>query len=322
MEITVLGAGAYGVALALAFYRNHNHVTIWTKLEEEKDELLTYHENKKALPNVKIPNDIVVTTDLSCIQNSHLIVIAIPISFLRSTCIELKSYVKQPMHFCIASKGIENHTNQFAHEIFQSIIPTSNFCILSGPTFAIDLAQNCPSGLNLASISEETSMIVKECLGSSTLKIIVTQDMIGTELCGSIKNVMAIIAGMLEGMQQSETTKSLFLTEAIEEVKHLIISFGGNETTAYTLAGIGDLLLTCTSTKSRNFTLGILLATQSMKEIQNYIENHTVEGYFTLLSIYQLIQEKKISSPLIELLYQILFQNHNQKELLNLLASK
>lgn len=322
MEITVLGAGAYGIALALAFYRNHNRVTIWTKLEEEKEELLTYHENKKALPGIYIPDDITITTDLSCIQKSQIIVIAIPIPFFRDTCLELKPYVQENMHFCIASKGMENHTNQFAHEIFQNIISTSHLSILSGPTFAIDLAQNCPSGLNLASISEETGMIIKQCLESSVLKIMVTHDMIGTELGGSIKNVMAIIAGMLEGMQQSETTKALFLVEAIEEMKNLIMAFGGHEVTAYTLAGIGDLLLTCTSTKSRNFTLGILLATKSAEEIQNYIENHTVEGYFTLLSIYQLIQEKKISSPLIELLYQILFQNHNQKELLTLLASK
>lgn len=322
MNITILGAGAYGIALALAFYKNKNNVTIWTKVEEEKEELLKYQENRKALPGIKIPSDILVTSDLSCVKNSQLVVLAVSIPFLRSTCLELKEYVKDNMHFCIASKGIENSTNQFAHEIFESIIDTSNLSILSGPSFAIDLADNSPSGLVLASLLENHYEVVRKSLESPTLKIVSSDDLIGVELCGAIKNVMAILAGMLEGMKVRETTQALFLTEALDEMKNLIIAFGGKKDTTYTLAGIGDFLLTCTSTKSRNFTLGLLLATKEKTDIDDYIQNHTVEGYYTLISIYQLIKEKNLSSPLIELLYQILFHNQEKKELLALLTSK
>lgn len=318
MNITILGAGAYGIALALAFYRNQNKVTIWTKVEEEKEELLKYHENRKGLPGVIVPNDIMVTSDLSCVKDSEIVVLAISIPFFRSTCLELKEYVNDKMHFCIASKGIENDTNQFAHEILKEMIETSHISILSGPTFAIDLANNSPSGLSLACLSQDDYEIIRKSLESSTLKIVSNDDLIGTELCGAVKNIIAILSGMLEGMKVTETTKALFLTEAIEEMKNLILSFDGQKETAYTLAGMGDLILTCTSSKSRNFTLGVLLATKEKEEIDNYIQNNTVEGYFTLKSIYQLIKEKNISSPMIELLYQILFQNQEKKELLTL----
>ncbi len=317
MKITVLGAGAYGIALALAAYRNQNQVTIWTKLEEEQEEISKYRENKKSLPGVFIPDDIMVTTDLSCIKNSQLIIIAVSIPYVRNTCLELKDDVTSDMHFCIASKGMEQDTNQFAYQIFQSIIPSSQLSILSGPTFAIDLANGSVGGVSLASLSQDTIEVVKKGFESTSLQIVVNHDLIGTSLCGSIKNVMAIIAGMLDGTNLSETTKSFFYVQALEEIKHLVIALGGVEDTVYTLAGIGDLLLTCTSKKSRNFTLGVLLA-RNQKEVNSYIQNHTVEGYSTLLSIYQLLQKKNISSLLIELLYQILFQNVDKRKLLNL----
>lgn len=317
MKVCILGAGSYGLALALAFYKNNNDVTVWTKLESEKEEIINYRENKKALPGVSIPEEIKITTNLN--DNYELIVIAIPINYFRSVCEKIKNSINSDTILCIASKGIEKDTNLFPHEVLNSIIETNNIAILSGPTFAIDLAKNSPSGLVCASTSINTYKSIKNCLESNTLKITYTNDLIGTEICGSIKNVMAILSGLLEGIKATETTKALFLTEALNETSNFIETMNGNKETSYTLAGLGDLILTCTSKKSRNYTLGTLIATENKSNIDNYILNNTVEGYYTLIAINQIIKKKEISVPLVELLYKILFEGLDKKEIFNLL---
>lgn len=318
MKVTVLGAGAYGVALALAFYRNNNQVTVWTKLESEKDEINTTRKNEKALPGVVIPNDITVTTNLNSLIDSDLIVITIPVSFFRNTCLELKDYVNSNMHFCIASKGIENNSNSFLHDIFTSIIDTDKVGILSGPTFAIDLANNSPSGLDIATKNNETFELIRNCLENDTLKIVRSSDIIGTQICGAIKNVYAIVSGMLEGLNATESTKALFFTNVVNEISSIINKLGGDYKTVCSLSGIGDLLLTCTSSKSRNYNLGLLSAKDS--DINNYLENNTVEGYYTLLSIYSIVSKYNIDAPIIKFLYQVLFENTNKEDLFNLLV--
>lgn len=317
MKICILGAGSYGLALALAFYKNNNDVTVWTKVESEKEEIINYRENRKALPGVSIPEEIKITTNLN--DNYELIVIAIPINYFRSVCEEIKNSINSDTILCIASKGIEKDTNLFPHEVLNSIIETNNIAILSGPTFAIDLAKNSPSGLVCASTSINIYKSIKNCLESNTLKITYTNDLIGTEICGSIKNVMAILSGLLEGIKATETTKALFLTEALNETSNFIETMNGNKETSYTLAGLGDLILTCTSKKSRNYTLGTLIATENKSNIDNYILNNTVEGYYTLIAINQIIKKKEISLPLVELLYEILFDGLDKKEIFNLL---
>lgn len=317
MKICILGAGSYGLALALAFYKNNNDVTVWTKVESEKEEIINYRENRKALPGVSIPEEIKITTNLN--DNYELIVIAIPINYFRSICEEIKNNINSDTILCIASKGIEKDTNLFPHEVLNSIIETNNIAILSGPTFAIDLAKNSPSGLVCASTSINTYKSIKNCLESNTLKITYTNDLIGTEICGSIKNVMAILSGLLEGIKATETTKALFLTEALNETSNFIETMNGNKETSYTLAGLGDLILTCTSKKSRNYTLGTLIATENKSNIDNYILNNTVEGYYTLIAINEIIKKKEISVPLVELLYKILFEGLDKKEIFNLL---
>lgn len=322
MKIVILGAGAYGLALALSCYHNHHKVTIWTKIEREKEELITFHENKKALPNVLIPENITITTDLSCMKNTDIIIIAIPISFLKTTLLEVKEYITDSMHFCIATKGMENDTGMLAHQILESIIDTNHISILSGPTFAIDLANSAPSGLTLASKDKEEYEIISNCLENNTTILEYSTDLKGTALCGSIKNIYAIISGLLEGMKQTETTKALFYQKAEAELAYLIETLGGKKETTYSLAGIGDLILTCTSNKSRNFTLGYYLATKSKEEINTYIQETTVEGYHTLLSIHKLCTQKEIILPLVNTIYNIVINQTNKEKLLTILTSK
>lgn len=320
MKVCILGAGAYGLALALTFYRNKNEVIVWTKVQTEKEEIEVTRKNKRALPDILIPDAIQITTDLSCIHQVDLVVLAIPITFFRNTCIELKDYITENLHFCIATKGIEKETGAFCHEILTSIIPTEQVAVLSGPTFAIDLANGNPSGLTLASNCESTEKLISNSLQHKNLKIEKSNDIIGVEICGAVKNIMAIIAGILDGMQVSETTNALFLTQAVHEIENLIIVLGGSSHTITTFAGIGDLLLTCNSKKSRNFSLGTLLAKEEKETIIEYIQTNTVEGYYTLSSIYSVIKMKNIHAPLIESLHRILFHHQDQKELLTILT--
>lgn len=322
MKVCILGAGAYGLALALTFYRNKNEVIVWTKVQTEKEEIEVTHKNQRALPDILIPDAIQITTDLSCVHQVDLLVLAIPITFFRTTCIELRNHISENLHFCIATKGIEKETGAFCHEILTSIIPTKQVAVLSGPTFAIDLANGNPSGLTLATTCKVTEKLISSSLQSYKLKLEISHDMIGVEICGAVKNIMAIMAGILEGMQVSETTKALFLTQAVQEIENLVTVLGGSSHTITTLAGIGDLLLTCNSKKSRNFSLGTLLATDEKETITEYIEKNTVEGYYTLVSIYSVIQMKNIHAPLIESLYRILFHHQDKKELLTILTSE
>lgn len=319
MKVTILGAGAYGLALALTFYRNNNDVTVWTKIESERDNLIKTRQNNKALPNVIIPEEITITTDISCCNKSDIVIIAIPINYLRSTCIELKNYINNNTIICIATKGIENKTNALCHEILSDITKIENIVILSGPTFAIDLANDEFCGLTLATNNFNNYVAIKNLLDNNKIKLEYTNDIIGTELCGSLKNIMAIISGLINGMMLSETTKALFYTQATKELKKLLKELNGDINTTYLLCGIGDLLLTCTSSKSRNYTLGNMLATSNKNEIITYIENNTVEGYTTLISIYQIIKSKNITSPLIEALYEIIFENANIEKILTAL---
>ena len=319
MKVTILGAGAYGLALALTFYRNNNDVTVWTKIESERDNLIKTRQNNKALPNVIIPEDITITADISCCNKSDIVIIAIPINYLRSTCIELKNYINNNTIICIATKGIENKTNALCHEILSDITKIENIVILSGPTFAIDLANDEFCGLTLATNNFNNYIAIKNLLDNNKIKLEYTNDIIGTELCGSLKNIMAIISGLINGRMLSETTKALFYTQATKELKKLLKELNGDINTTYLLCGIGDLLLTCTSSKSRNYTLGNMLATSNKNEIMTYIENNTVEGSTTLISIYQIIKSKNITSPLIETLYEIIFENTNVEKILTAL---
>ena len=322
MKVCILGAGAYGLALALTFYRNKNEVTVWTKVQAEKEEIETTHQNQRALPGILIPEEIQINVDLSCVQKADLIVLAIPINFFRNTSIELKDYISGNSHFCIATKGIERETGAFCHEILTSIIPTKQVAVLSGPTFAIDLATGSSSGLTLATNCKTTEELISNSLQHKNLKLEKNNDIIGVEICGAVKNIMAIIAGILEGMKVSETTNALFLTQAVHEIEKLVTVLGGSSNTITAFAGIGDLLLTCNSKKSRNFSLGTLLATEEIETITEYIQTNTVEGYHTLISIYSMIQTKNIHAPLIESLYHILFHHQDKKELLTILTSE
>lgn len=323
MKITILGAGAYALALTHIINKNNNDITIWTKFEKEKEELEINRTNEEKLPNYKLPKNIKITNNLEeSIKNKDLVLIAIPTNSLEEVIKNIKTISKKA-HICLATKGIQQKTNRLPSNILTKYIHTKKYGIISGGSFAIDMIKDAPIGLTLATKDKETERIIKKALETNKTKIRVTKDIIGTEICGSIKNILAIASGILYGMNMPESTIAMFLTEALNDMQELIYQLRGNKKTILSYAGFGDIYLTCTSNKSRNFTLGKLIGQNKNKiEIENYIKNTTIEGLYTLKSIYNLTKNKKIKIPIINMIYNIIYKNKEPKELINFLITK
>lgn len=321
MKVTILGSGAYGCALATILNDNKHDVTLWTAFEKEASSLRETLESPK-LPGIKLPKGLTFTSDMKKIKDSDLIIIAIPTEFLNETAQKLKKYYSgEPI--CIATKGIEQGSCRFVYDIIKENLNAEKLAVISGPSFAIDIANKAPVGLALASQDKDTIEIITKALSNKRFKLRKTNDIIGVEICGAIKNVIAIAAGIIAGMNVTESTKALFITESIHDIKSLIKGLGSDGDTVLTYAGFGDLLLTCTSEKSRNYSLGFLIGKGASKEeIDAYIKENTVEGLYTLKAINDLVSDKDVEMPIINLIEEIIYKGKKPIELINFLIEK
>lgn len=315
MKISILGTGAFGMALANVFHDNKCSIKMWTNNEDEMNMLLSKRKSDKI--DYDIPSDIVISTDMEEVVNdTDIIVMAVPAKYVGDTSKVLNKYYKKSQVICIASKGIEQNSCLFLYDVIRNNINTPNIGVISGGTFAVDIIKKVPVGFSLASRSNYSNEIITKAMENDYVKLRHTRDIIGTEICSSIKNVIAIAAGMLDGMGYPISTSTMFITESLHDIKALIKALGGDKNTILSFAGFGDILLTCTSVKSRNYTLGRLIGEgKSKEEVDNYIESTTIEGLYTLYSIKKLLRNKKIKMPIINLIYDIIV---NEKEPSNL----
>lgn len=322
MNIGILGTGAYGIALALVLDENKNHVTMWTRFEEEKNKIVTTRMNEKVLPGVKIPETISITTSIeeACL-NQDIIVIAIPAAFVSDIGEAIAPYTKDKI-LVIASKGIEQNTCLFLSDVLAKNNDISKLCVIAGGTFASDIVQKKPVGVSLAYNNEEAGQLVKSCFQNEHFKVRLTDDIYGVEVCSSIKNVVAIASGILDGLGATDSTRAMFITESLHDIMELIDKLGGNKKTILSFAGFGDILLTCTSTQSRNFSFGRVLATGTKEEIEEYKSTHTIEGLYTLESIHQLVKDKHVDIPIIDLIFEIVFNGKDPNSLFTFLIEK
>lgn len=321
MKIGILGCGAYGLALASILVNNKNNVTMWTHSSEELVELTNSRKSKKI--DYLIPDDIKFTNAINeTIIGMDLIVIAVPAFAFESSVKLMKEYILKKQPVLIATKGIQQNTCLFLSDVFNKYL-NNDIAVISGPTFAVDIVKKVPIGLSLATKSKKMESIVRKCFENDYTKFRRNKDIVGTEICGAIKNVMAIASGMLEGMGASDSTRALFLTESMNDIKELIDALGGKKKTILSFAGFGDILMTCTSKNSRNFSFGYLIGSGSNQdEINNYLKNSTVEGMYTLKSIHKLVKKKKVKMPIINLIYDIIEGKKNKEELLSFLIKK
>lgn len=322
MKVSIIGTGIYATAIALSISRNNHNITMWSENAELVKHFQKNHD-LKPLTDASIPKNIVLTNNiLDAIQNTELIIIATSTKYVRSVCENLKSISKNTP-ICIASKGIENNTCSFLSDIVRDVLKTKHIGIISGPTFAIDLINGEPCALSLAVTSKKVEKVVKTALASPLLKLRTNHDIEGTEICGSIKNVIAIASGILDGLGYHESTRCFLITEALHDIKELLFKLECNPKTILSFGGIGDLMLTCSSPKSRNYKFGVMLGKKSSKkEIEEFLKENTTEGYNTLFSIKELTKNRKINMPIINIIYDIVINNKNPELLSEFLISK
>lgn len=322
MKVGVLGAGAYGLALTNILVKNNNKVVLWTHSKESADNLIVTRQSPR-LPIYTLQSSIYVTNKLDkAIEEKDLIVIAVPAHAFENTIKNMKKYIKKSTPVLIATKGIQQETCLFLHDIFKKYL-SNPYAIIAGPTFARDMIYNSPIGLSLATKSRGVEKIVRECFENENTKFRRTNDIVGVEICASVKNVMAVASGILEGMGISESTKALFLTESMNDIKELIHALGGKKNTIVSFAGFGDILMTCTSKKSRNFNFGFMIGRDySKSEIDDFLNTYTVEGMYTLKSIHKLVKRKRVKMPIINLIYDVVNGKKDKEEILKFLIEK
>ena len=322
MKVGILGAGAFGLALSHILVKNKVTVEMWTHNEEEV-KVLDKKRISKKLDGYKIPKEIKFSTNLEeTVNGKDLIVMAIPAFAFEDVTKQLSKYIKKNQPVLIATKGIQQNTCLFLNDVFAKYLKNS-VAVISGPTFAVDMIKDAPIGFSMATKSHKTEMVIRKCFENSTTKFRRTRDITGIEICGSIKNVMAIASGMLEGMGVTDSTRALFLTESMNDIKELIDALGGKKKSILSFAGFGDILMTCTSKNSRNFSFGYLIGSgASKKEIDKYLENTTVEGMYTLKSIHKLVRRKKVKMPIINLIHDIIEGKKDKEEMLRFLILK
>ena len=322
MKVCILGSGAYGFALSSILSRNNIDVFMWTYSEDEKKELIKTRRSPK-LKDYVIPKNVVITTDMEkAVKGSDLVIISVPAFAFEDVVIKLKDIINKTQSVLIATKGIQQGTCLFLSDVFKKYLK-NNIAVISGPTVAVDIVKGVPIGFSLATKHKKTEMLIRQCFENDTTKFRRTRDVIGIEICGSIKNVMAIASGMLEGMGVTDSTRALFLTESMNDIKELINALGGRKKSILSFAGFGDILMTCTSPNSRNFSFGYIIGKgASEEEINKYLNETTVEGMYTLKSIHKLVRRKKVQMPIINLIYDIINGKKNKEEMLKFLIEK
>ena len=302
MNILTIGAGAYGLALS-TILSDKNEVTIYSSLEQEINNLKNTYKNEKLFPNIELSKKLKFINKIE--KQYDLIVLALPTNIIEQELEKIKDKIKNTP-IIITAKGI--YKNKFPYEIVKKVLKTKQIYILSGPSFAIDTIKKQPLSLTLAGTKNNLKTIFNE----EYIKIEETTDIMGTEICGAIKNIYAIGSGILEGLNASESTKAAYLTKVINETRKIIKELNGNEKTILLSCGIGDTILTCTSKNSRNFKLGYMIGNN--EPINEYIRTTTVEGINSLIEIKQIIKLKKYA--IINAIYDIIYNNESKKLIL------
>lgn len=322
MKVCILGSGAYGIALSSILSKNKVNVNMWTYSEVECN-ILNETRISEKLKDYKIPENVIIKTNMEeCIYGSDLIVISVPAFAFEDVVKQMKKFINKKTPVLIATKGIQQNTCLFLSDVFKKYLKNP-IAVISGPTFAVDIVKGVPIGYSLATRSRKTEHIIRKCFQNSTTKFRKTRDIIGIEICGSIKNVMAIASGMLEGMGVTDSTRALFLTESMNDIKELINALGGKKKSILSFAGFGDILMTCTSHTSRNFSFGYLIGKGATKEeIDDYLNHTTVEGMYTLKSIHKLVRSKNVKMPIINLINDIINGKKDKEEILRFLIEK
>ena len=321
-KITILGSGGFGLALAIMAEHCGGHdVTVWSKFQSEIDDIRAHGEHQQKLPGVQIPNEIILTSDISCIKGCDILVFGIPSSFVRGVAKEAKPYIDDHMIVVNTGKGLEEGSLKRHSEVIKEELDIKRLVVLSGPSHAEEVARCVPTTMACASEDAEAAKYIQSELGNSFLRLYLNDDVIGCELGGALKNIIALCCGICDGMGYGDNTKAALMTRGIHEIARLGKACGAKVETFSGLTGIGDLIVTCTSMHSRNRRAGILIG-QGISPEEAVKRVGTVEGYCCCNAAYQLAKKMGVEMPITEQLNKVLFEGGDVRDALGKLMNR
>ncbi len=307
-DISIIGAGSWGIALALLLHKNGHHITVWSIIQEEIDMLSKEHEHKEKLPGVKLPEDMEFTTDLeAAVKGKDILVLAVPSPFTRSTSHSMKEYVGEGQVIVNVAKGIEEKSLLTLSQIIEEEIPQAKVAVLSGPSHAEEVGRGIPTTIVVGAKEKTTAEWLQNIFMNEAFRVYISPDVLGIELGAALKNVVALAAGIADGLGYGDNTKAALITRGITEIARLGTAMGGRFETFCGLTGIGDLIVTCASMHSRNRRAGILIGKgYSMEEAMKEVKM-VVEGVYSAKAAMALAKKYDVQIPIIEQVNAVLF---------------
>lgn len=317
-KITVFGMGSFGTALANVLAENGHTVLMWGKNEDSVKELNDHHQNKRYLKDVVLDSRIKATSDIKEAANfTDIYLMALPTKAMREVTSEIDSLIDSKKTFIHVAKGIENDTFKRVSEMIEDSISEDHnggIGVLSGPSHAEEVVIKQPTTVAASSKDEKVSKLIQDLFMNDYLRVYTNNDLVGVELGGALKNIIAVAGGIVAGMGYGDNAKAALMTRGLAEISRLGEKLGADPMTFLGLGGIGDLIVTCTSTHSRNYTLGFKLGQgQTMDEALNEM-NMVVEGIYTTNSVYHLAKQQNVDMPITNALYKVLFEDNPVKD--------
>ncbi|MBQ4312326.1 MAG: NAD(P)-dependent glycerol-3-phosphate dehydrogenase [Oscillospiraceae bacterium] len=313
VDIAVLGSGGFGLALAVMLDGMGHHVTVRSRSMKNLEQIRADGENKAKLPGVKISDRIALTDDISCVKEKDIVIFAVPTSFVRDVAHQASPYIGAETVIVNAGKGLEAGTYKRMSEVLHEEIPQCRTVVLSGPSHAEEIATGMPTTIVAACEENGAADYVQSVMSNDRFRVYINNDVVGCELGGALKNIIALCAGICDGVGYGDNTKAALMTRGISEITRLGVALGAKPETFSGLTGIGDLIVTCTSMHSRNRRAGILIgkgiAPREAVEIVG-----TVEGYFCTTAAYELSQKLGISMPITESCYNVLVNGRSVQD--------
>ncbi len=319
-KITVLGCG-FGTALSVMWDKNGHKITAWTKFQNEIDDILRDGEHKRLLPGVIVPPSIGFTTDISVAGDCDILVFAIPSAFVREAAEKAVPYVKEKTVIINVGKGFEESTKKRQSEVLIELFPNNPVVVLTGPCHAEEVGRDMPTSVVCASTKNSAAFYIQETLQNDRFRIYISDDVAGCELGGALKNPIALCCGIVEGMGLGDNTLAALMTRGLTEITRLAVALGANWTTFTGLSGLGDLIVTCTSTHSRNHRAGLLIG-KGMPAADAIAKVGTVEGYACAKIALSIAMEHNVPVPIIEQLCEVCFEGKEPVKALHALMSR
>lgn len=325
-QITVLGAGSWGTALAIVLAGNNHDCLLWSHRENQTIEMNEARTNKKYLPDTLLPSNLKATNDFEqAIKHATTIVLAVPTKAIREVCQDMSKFLTEKKLFVHVSKGIEPDSLKRISEMISDELPKSlveAIVVLSGPSHAEEVVLQHPTTITAASENLEAAEKVQDLFMNKYFRVYTNDDVIGVEIGAALKNVIALAAGIVDGLGYGDNAKAALITRGLAEISRLGISLGAKPYTFSGLTGMGDLIVTCTSVHSRNWRAGNMLGKGSSLETVLDEMGMVVEGVRTTKAAYQLARKQSIDMPITEALYSVLFENVHPKEAVDVLMHR